>query len=84
MSRLAPDKPGKSTALKLPALMRILHHCDSCGMSVHGGGSIADAKFEIRTPKGSIYLCGHHYHKHSVRMAEHGYEVLGHGQGSKP
>lgn len=78
MSKLAPAKTSPEEAKRLvPVIQR--HPCDRCGVSEIDGGVIAHARYEIKTPSGSIYLCKHHYDKHSLVLLTLDYKVSEHG-----
>lgn len=54
--------------------------CDRCGKSRVPGSThmpVAQARFEIKTPKGSIFLCGHHFEVHRLHITERAYETAG-------
>lgn len=77
VGKLAPvgSKPEEARRL-LPVFRH--HPCDRCGVSTIDGGTIAHAKYEITTPAGPLYLCGHHYDDHRYRLLALGYEVKSH------
>ena len=52
--------------------------CDACGHSKIDGVRISDAKWEVKTKDGSIFLCGHHYWAHRFHIVARNYEVKEH------
>ena len=73
-----PDVPAPvtMTAAKpsVRALGSVYRPCDSCGYS-HDDKPIARALYQMETLKGSVYLCGHHFRKHSGHIFDKGYPI---------
>ena len=76
MGKLAPSR--QAPVQRIPRPLRI-NPCDRCGYS-KDGGRIADAKYEIQVPGGSVFLCGSHLRKHWVHILERGYDVVDHAE----
>jgi hypothetical protein len=74
VGRLSPS--GALEGVKNLLLAR--HPCDRCGHSKIDGHRIADARYEVVTSNGSLYLCGHHYRLYSLTILGRGYEVKDH------
>jgi hypothetical protein len=53
----------------------MLAHCDRCGVSKLDGTPIVPAKFRVKTPKGELFFCLHHFRKHRAYFAAQGYET---------
>jgi hypothetical protein len=62
-------EPGAKRAPPEPKTIYLAQElCDACHATV--------AKFRVFiTPDRDLYLCGHHFHKHRMHIAMHGYEV---------
>jgi hypothetical protein len=76
-SRLAPKPVPPKPPAKLPAdvtLRDANHYCDYCGYA-HDGSGIAFARFKIGTPKGSLYLCNHHFNQFTILIIANKYVV---------
>lgn len=48
--------------------------CDRCGYT-KDDQAISQGMYRIRTPKGVLWLCGHHCHEHWGHIVAEGYEV---------
>jgi hypothetical protein len=73
MGKLAPPKTAVKEAVKRVILRR--HACDRCGVD-QDGNDISTAKFEIRTAKGPLFFCRHHYMEHCHAILAGGIEVV--------
>jgi hypothetical protein len=61
-------EPGAKRAPPAPRSISYTRElCDAC--------HLAEAKFRIIVPKADLHFCGHHFHKHRMHIAMHGYEV---------
>jgi hypothetical protein len=72
MSRLAPAKAEPKTVKRI-ILKR--HACDQCGYA-SDGSVISTARYEVRTAKGPLFFCRHHYLEHCHVLLASGIEVV--------
>ncbi|MGH7239026.1 MAG: DUF7455 domain-containing protein [Candidatus Saccharimonadales bacterium] len=56
-------------------IRRIWRACDQCGYSEIDGQPIMRAKYQIEVVGGDLYLCTHHFRKHSSKILEEGYPI---------
>jgi hypothetical protein len=71
MGRLEPQKSAVATAWT----PRVRVACDRCGFSRADGKLISYARFAIKTPKGALHFCAHHWYKHRWHIFERAYET---------
>lgn len=72
MGRLEPGRTAAVATLWTP---RERVACDRCGFSRTDGKLISFARFAVKTSKGEIHLCAHHWFKHRFHILERGYET---------
>lgn len=73
MRRLARRTAGRVAEMTVPVIREA---CDRCGYSRQDGTIISSARFRIKTPRGDIFLCMHHWRKHWQYIAERAYETV--------
>lgn len=66
-SKSYPPPPKRNSKAPIQEPQKPEEFCDKC--------HIGNAKFEITTKSGPLFLCGHHYRMHSLRFLLHNYEI---------
>ena len=71
LMRPASKRPASSPLVEV--IKAEYHACCRCGYSKVDGKPISRARYRIAVKSGSIYLCAHHFRKHSAHILEHAY-----------